>query len=130
MLEPVLEIADSVMTYRRMYFDRPRLSGVLAVVAGDESNPRSLAFQLKTLAEHASVLAIDRKPTAGEPELVRIAALLRAVHGLTLNEWSGSDELEAGPALMESLRHWAAELAALSDLVTNRYFSHSVPRQS
>ena len=45
-LEPLLEIADSSMTYRRRYFARPQLSPVLDLLLVDETNPRALAFQL------------------------------------------------------------------------------------
>jgi uncharacterized circularly permuted ATP-grasp superfamily protein/uncharacterized alpha-E superfamily protein len=129
-LDPVLEIADCVMTYRRMYFDRPHLSAVFALVGADESNPRSLAFQLKTLAEHASALTNDTQTAADEPELGQIAALRQAVQRGSLTESAAPADFEKTTRLVELLRQWAAELAAISDRVTNRYFSHSVPRPS
>src|SRR6185369_12053422 len=51
-LEPVLEIADSVMTYRRRHFTAPQLAGVLDLLLRDDSNPRSLIFQVNLLREH------------------------------------------------------------------------------
>ncbi|MBI5692436.1 MAG: circularly permuted type 2 ATP-grasp protein, partial [Verrucomicrobia bacterium] len=42
LLEPALEISDSVMTHRRRYFAEPRLAGVLEVLVHDASNPRAL----------------------------------------------------------------------------------------
>src|SRR5258706_444489 len=53
-LEPVLEIADSVMTYRRRYFAQPQWPTVLDLLLTDETNPRSLVFQINSLAEHAA----------------------------------------------------------------------------
>ena len=35
LLEPLLEIADSVMTYRRRYFAEPRMDGVLDLLLLD-----------------------------------------------------------------------------------------------
>jgi uncharacterized alpha-E superfamily protein len=45
MLEPLLEIADSSMTYRRRYFTRPALPLVLDLLLADVTNARALAFQ-------------------------------------------------------------------------------------
>ena len=49
-LEPVLEISDSLMTYRRRYFSGVQLASVLELLVMDEGNPRSLAFQLQGAA--------------------------------------------------------------------------------
>ena len=57
MLEPLLEIADSAMTYRRRYFAEPQLAPVLDLLLADDTNPRPLAFQLEALAAHARATA-------------------------------------------------------------------------
>src|SRR5262249_17921968 len=44
MLEPLLEVADSTMTYRRRYFARPQLPLVLDLLLDDYTNTRALAF--------------------------------------------------------------------------------------
>ena len=49
-LEPLLEIADSSMTYRRRYYAQPRLAPVLDLLLADETNTRALAFQLAAVA--------------------------------------------------------------------------------
>ncbi len=56
-LEPLLEIADSSMTYRRRYYTQAQLAPVLDLLLADEGNPRSLAFQVNAMAGH-----IDRLP--------------------------------------------------------------------
>jgi len=43
-LEPLLEIADSSVTYRRRYFARPQLSPVLDLLLLDDSNTRPWRF--------------------------------------------------------------------------------------
>ena len=57
MLEALLEIADSSMTYRRRYFSTIQAAPVLDLLLADETNPRSLAYQLAALSE-----GIDRLP--------------------------------------------------------------------
>ena len=53
-LEPLLEVADSLMTYRRRYFARPQLSPVLDLLLLDDTNTRAVAFQLAAVSEHMS----------------------------------------------------------------------------
>ena len=130
LLEFVLEIADSSMTYRRRYFSAPQWTGVLDLLFRDRSNPRSLAFQVFTLAQHVHALVGDGKSpseTLNTGRLESLVASLRSVEseGLTV-------ELQAGVSerLLDLLDAWAALLAELSDHVTSLYFSHSVPRAS
>ncbi len=56
-LEALLEIADSTMTYRRRYLSLLQAAPVLDLLLADETNPRSLAYQLVALTE-----SIDRLP--------------------------------------------------------------------
>src|SRR4029078_6714950 len=46
LLEALLEIADSLMTYRRRYLSTLHVAAVLDLIFADESNPRSLVAQL------------------------------------------------------------------------------------
>src|SRR5262249_50624873 len=48
-LEAVLEVADSSMTYRRRYMSSLQTAAVPALLLADEGNPASLAFQLVAL---------------------------------------------------------------------------------
>src|SRR5206468_5983650 len=64
-LEPLLEIADSSMTYRRRYFATPQLSPVLDLLLADHANARGLLFQLAMLAEQLHQLPHD--PRAPSP---------------------------------------------------------------
>ena len=60
MLEALLEIADSSMTYRYRYLTTLQLAPVLDLLLTDETNPRSVAFQLVALAEHVENLPRDQ----------------------------------------------------------------------
>ena len=59
LLEALLEIADSSMTYRRRYLSSMQTAPVLDLLLADETNPRSLAFQLVALAGHVDHLPHD-----------------------------------------------------------------------
>ena len=66
----LLELADSIMTYRSRYLTRP-VPPVLDLLVADDTNPRSVAFQLAALASHVDQLPRDpadeyvRTPRAG-----------------------------------------------------------------
>ena len=65
-LEALLEIADSSMTYRNRYLTTLRLAPVLDLLMTDETNPRSLVFQLIALADHVEHLPRDQDDPLAE----------------------------------------------------------------
>lgn len=128
LVEPALEIADSVMTHRRRYFTEPRLASVTEVIVQDAANPRALAFQLDALAGHARALPLGQNPEG-------VAALNLLAQGLV----AGLPDLDAtalghhdqgSRAAPERFRRVAADLGRFSELLTEVYFSHVPPRVS
>jgi uncharacterized alpha-E superfamily protein len=127
-LEPVLEIADSIMTYRRLYFAQPRLAGVLQLLLADESNPRSLGFQIKMLREHASALVVDPKTDDPRHEQQHIALLAGMLESADFNDVSAwHPQRDTGP-LLDWLTNCMTAFSLLSEQLTSHYFSHTVPR--
>ena len=55
-LQSLLEVSDSLMTYRGRYKSAFQLAPVLDLLLADESNPKSLAFQLSQLVDHVKHL--------------------------------------------------------------------------
>ena len=55
--ETVLASNESLVTYRRRYRSDIVLDAVVDLLVGDDSNPRSLTFQLDRLREHMAALA-------------------------------------------------------------------------
>jgi len=127
LLEPLLEITDSAITYRRRYFAEPRLAGVLDLLLLDSTNPRALAFQLAVLQRHAASLPAGPNPEGVAQFQQSLAALPGKLNRIR------AEALDAGadiPATVEWLGGFALELGSLSDLLTHVYFSHVVPRVS
>jgi uncharacterized alpha-E superfamily protein len=128
-LEPLLEIADSSMTYRRRYFARPQLSPVLDLLILDDANTRAVAFQLAAVSEHVRHLPRDPQapsPTREERLIDQAMATLRQVDPLTLlrDEEKGARDVTALLVSMEN------DLRALSEAITYFYFSHAELRVS
>jgi uncharacterized circularly permuted ATP-grasp superfamily protein/uncharacterized alpha-E superfamily protein len=129
-LSPLLEIADSSMTYRRRYFAQPQLGSVLDLLLVDKGNPRSLAFQLHALKDHGSHLPRDPNTPAGKSGEERHIAMLARIKASDINvlcnEWSNGR--------VEPLSNWlqtfSDELAAVSTELTELYFSLTVGRGS
>lgn len=51
-IEAVLEVADSKMTFRRRYAAGFQTAPTVDLLLSDDTNPRSIAFQLNVLGEH------------------------------------------------------------------------------
>ncbi len=125
MLGPLLEVADSTMTYRRCYFATPQLAPVLDLLLLDPTNTRALAFQLTALSEHAQQLPRDPKapsPTREERLSAHASATLGEAGIDTLVQPSPDGTF---PAVNELLNSTEGDLRALSDAITHFYFSHA-----
>ena len=127
LLEPLLEIADSVMTYRRRYFAEPHLAGVLDLLLLDPANPRALAFQLAALQRHAAKLPAEANPEGLTELKQRFDLLVTKLEGV---RGSGLGTDDGAETVANWLASVAAELSAVSDLLTHVYFSQVAPRAS
>jgi len=124
-VEAVLTVTDSTMTYRRRYQGGTRVGAVLDLVFQDETNPRSLAYQMLQLQR-----LIDELPRT-EGTLGRSLAQKLILRLLTESRLTEIDPLvnAAGEgvqraALTELLRLVEEQLAALSDALTAQYLQH------
>ena len=69
-MEAVLEIVDSLMTYRTRYLTTLQAGPLLDLLLTDETNPRSIAFQLSVLANtcgtcRATSPTLSARPKSG-----------------------------------------------------------------
>ena len=126
----MLEINDSVMTYRRRYFAAPQWPGVLDLLLSDDSNPRSLAFQALALGEHASHMPREGSAPGLDIPAAQIRTLadsLRQCDWQALAEKSTEAVLDHAAALLEQS---GMSLRSISDCITHLYFSHAETRPS
>jgi len=124
LLEPALEISDSVMTYRRRYFAEANASGMLELLLLEAGNPRSLIFQLVRIGEHARDL-----PSGAHRD--GVAALRRRVGRLSTElqelDFAGFDETPAAESV-DFLEHVIIEMGGISGLLTQVFFSQVTPQ--
>ena len=128
LLEYLLEVADSSMTYRSRYFTTLQPTAVLDVLMADETNPRSLNFQIVHLAD------LYRKlPRHAPDDLEAILHALRLLRSLDLQQldfplpgsaradWrsDGHSQLDPSLAFVQNL------LPSWADNISRTYFDHA-----
>jgi len=128
-VEPLLEVTDSSMTYRRRYYAQPRMAPALQLLLADGTNCRGLAFQVAAISEH--LVRLPRDPRAPSPtrEEQLIAGARRALgeaEALASQPWS-EDRTAALDAMLELMEQ---DFKSISDAVTYFYFSHAELRIS
>ena len=122
-LDPLLEVCDSSMTYRRLHFAQPTLEPVLDLLLLNASNPRSVAFQLNALRIQTEQLPTSPSLSA-DLERKHALDLEAELHSLDLQELSKAHQgtIEAVHTLCGSLD---TRLDLLSTRITEHYFSHA-----
>ncbi len=130
-LECALEVADSSMTYRTRYYTTLQPLAVLDVLMADDTNPRSLDFQLAHLVELYEKLPRFR-PADLEALQDALAGLRRIALQPVENPASGeartSDKTHQAHALArvdEYLSKLQSLLLSWSDNLSNQYFEHA-----
>jgi uncharacterized circularly permuted ATP-grasp superfamily protein/uncharacterized alpha-E superfamily protein len=119
-----LELCDSTITYRTRYLGQLQPAPVLDLVILDDSNPRALAFQLRTIGVHLDYLAhasgvqVPALPDTLDKDL---AAVVRQFAG---DEQAWRHEGLALAMLRDVTADADERLEALSEAITRAYFSH------
>ena len=155
LLEAVLEIADSTMTYRYRYMTSLQVAPLLDLLLTDETNPRSVGYQLAALADHVRQLpGKEANPlrnretrimiaTQAEVRLVDVEALARpreegaGGRGSSRHPLFDRKPIDRSPArrgkdgirwtLDNFLADMTLQLWQLSDSLTHTYFTHTGP---
>ena len=124
LLEAVLEIADSSLTYRRRYMAHLEVAAVVDLLVADETNPRAVAFQVNAIDEHLASLPRESSHPQRNPDRQSALQLrtklkladLRAACASVDGRRTRLDDL-----LTESID----ELAKISESLSHLYFSHA-----
>jgi uncharacterized circularly permuted ATP-grasp superfamily protein/uncharacterized alpha-E superfamily protein len=130
-LDLLLELGDSFMTYRTRYMTVPQLSPVVDLLMVDDSNPRSIAFQLAALEDHVARLprAADRAQLTPDQHL--IAGLRNEIRLADVPRLcSVVDRRGVRVTLCRLLERQEIGLFEFSDAIATAYFSHATPVRS
>jgi len=116
----LLEVADSFITYRSRYRLDPMLPLVLDLLMLDETNPRSVAYQLVSISHHLAELPQSSHGTNLTEERRLSLAMLTSVRNVDV-EAIARDASRA--ELQTALRKQLRLLPQLTTAIERRYFN-------
>ncbi len=119
-LTALLEIGDSYMTYRSRYAVTPMATPVVDLLALDETNPRSLAYQLLTLEGHLASLPSEGPYRSAEQR--RVLALLTELQLADADQLTADREEGTGSVLAGFFARARVDLREAADLIGRGYF--------
>jgi len=132
-MEWLLELADSIITYRSRYMRQPELLPVVDLLVFDDSNPHGVIFQASVLSRYLERMARELD-TPFDNSLAKALTNLREFKLESLENLQFSQCVSCGPCIdladrLDRLNQAANELSAWLGM---RYFTHvgDVSRQT
>ncbi len=116
----LLELADSFITYRSRYRLDPMLALVLDLLLLDETNPRSLAYQLAAISRHLETLPDARQGASLAEDRRLILSLLTSIR---LADVVAIADEESRATLGLLMHEELQVLPELSNAVARHYFN-------
>ena len=125
LLQAILEIGDGLMTYHRRYGGRLQVVPVIDLLLSDESNPRSVAYQVAKLRKAAKHLpGNDQSEATFSPldrELMRVLAELRLANIEQLAETVDNKREN----LIKLVETQIKSIERIAEIVNRLYLSHA-----
>jgi len=122
LLEAVLEVADSTITYRSRYSLLPHIVAVYDLVLLDDKNPRSLLFQMEQLVKHFDRLPREHSNSALQEMLQECVRRVRGLDPRGLGALNGDWHLSETGRVVRSVLE---DMPLLSNAIAAAYFAHS-----
>lgn len=125
LLELVLEVADSGITYRRRYLASLQPAPVVDLLLMDETSPRSVAFQLVALGDHLPQLPREPGRAGRSVEDRLVLAALSRLRLADVESICVADADGRRPGLETLLGELGHDLPALSEALSGSYLNHA-----
>lgn len=133
MLESMLDICDSSMTYRYRYLMSFEIGPVLDLLVVDQTNPRGLAFQFMQIVSHLDTLNVGDKTELmrQRKRMTDCRASLRLFDPDALGDEITNDEhgRSERKLLREKLADYNLHLNEVSSFVSRRFLTHTQVKQ-
>ena len=130
LFETVLRSTDCLMTYRSRYLLHFQASAVLDLLICDETNPRSVLYQIRSIQRTMEKLPVDASTVGigdGDRLLHTMCHAVLVADPVSLAKRSESKKRETLNQLLAMLQE---SLPLLSDAVSARYLIHTSKTQS
>lgn len=127
--EAVLDATDSMMTYRSRYMNLVRPIPVIDLLVTDDTNPRSITFQLKAIDKMVNQLPRDLGTVGLEEDQQQSKILVTRIE---VADAKRLGELHSGhrTSLIDLMQLISAELPRLSDAIVARFLFHTSSTQT
>ncbi|MBN8428513.1 MAG: circularly permuted type 2 ATP-grasp protein [Xanthomonadales bacterium] len=132
-LEWLLELADSIITYRSRYSRSPELLPVLDLLVFEDSNPHCVLFQADMLSRYLGLMGKELGERFDGPLNLALEALREfPLDTLEREQSASAADSVIGETLAERLDALTLAADQLSDSLSMRYFTHvgDVSRQT
>jgi uncharacterized circularly permuted ATP-grasp superfamily protein/uncharacterized alpha-E superfamily protein len=126
LLETVLEIADSSLTYRRRYMTLLETHAIADLLLADDSNPRAVAFQSALIEQHLGALPRDTAhPDRNYDQrwLLKLSASIQLANFAELCSVPADRRRDGFDSLLSGIQD---QTGLLSGAIAQLYFSHAV----
>jgi uncharacterized alpha-E superfamily protein len=128
-VEWLLELADSIITYRSRYMAQPELLPAVDLIVLDEANPHAVIFQMHNLVRYQARLERELANLSGEANddtlrsgLARLRAFdLQCIESRDVNNCQKCGSCDDLADLLADISNDAANL---SDRLAMRFFTH------
>jgi uncharacterized alpha-E superfamily protein len=129
LLESVLEIADSSLTYRRRYMTHLEIHAVADLLLADETNPRSVAFQFAVIDQQLSALPRDLSHPDRNIDQRLLLKLRTSIQLADFQELCASAPGREREDFYALLSEVMEQNGQLSEAIAQLYFSHAAVSQ-
>jgi uncharacterized circularly permuted ATP-grasp superfamily protein/uncharacterized alpha-E superfamily protein len=129
LLEAVLEITDSSLTYRRRYLTHLEPHAIGDLLLADETNPRSVAFQLALIEQHLAALPRDTShPDRNYDQrlLLKLRTSIQLADFVDLCAVPPNQRREKFELLLAGILE---QTGLLAEAIAQLYFSHALVSQ-
>ena len=129
LLDAILEIADSTLTYRRRYFTQLNAAAVVDLLIADEANPRSVAYQVAAIEQHLANLPRQSNHPEASPHAQLISKIRNRLRLADLSAICVPSANGLRPELDALLTEVMNGMQQISAMVSQIYFSHAALTQ-
>ncbi|GAA5495675.1 uncharacterized protein Rv2567 [Rubritalea halochordaticola] len=124
-LDAVLCILDSSMTYRFRYQGTPQLLPALDLILFDPENPRGLAYQLHDLDQSFAELPPPAEGVILRPSHTIVRKALNFLQTELLNNKDETSELESTHLVTDYIRNLRKDLPKVYEMLSWEFFTHT-----
>lgn len=130
LLEAILRVTDSLMTYRSRYLLELQPAAVIDLLINDDINPRSIGYQVEQIAQLIDELPTDHADCGLGDDQLKAESLRHRVRMSDPSELATLSATKGRQSLRELLESLIKDLPELSDAITARYLIHTAGSQT